>query len=431
MQSLYSSDVIITHIDDPVYNRSNQRSIFQLPNDKNILTNMRLGNIGVYATVASTYNGLIGALGCIDSIQLMDAQNTVLDELQNFPAYMGFKQYNSDPQTQHDSNPILHKNSMGMFYGGEMAADGTGQKIQKYEINDAARAVATTEAATATAWLLVSDVLPLLKTVLSINTQVLRDLRLIINYTQDNANYIIESGNGPFNTCQPLLIYDENTGPLKPFVPMAYKSIEHDKIYVDAVLANGTQMTNPQSVQHTINGFNNKKVGKMLIVKTPTLLSTYQDMAGVNMRYGKLGSIACFKEALQVDLNGHCLFNGDGITSDNERLALLTDNFGPCSTYPFANGSAYVELDANNRNSLIDIGNNVLSNLDYYGFLIQSEVSDLKINFRRVGVYVQNAANVDITTTASANQALELNLFAEVFKSVTSDNRGGYLVNYV
>tara|TARA_R110002096_G_scaffold17529_1_gene60774 strand:- start:146 stop:598 length:453 start_codon:yes stop_codon:yes gene_type:complete len=150
------------------------------------------------------------------------------------------------------------------------------------------------------------------------------------------------------------------------------------------------------------------------------------------MRYGKLGSIACFKEELQIDLNGHTLFNSDGITSDNERLALLTDNFGPCSTYPFANGLAYNDVDANNRSSLISVGNDVISNLDYYGFLVQSEVSDLQINFRRVGVYIQGVGGTtDITATSSANQALELNLFAEVFKSVTSDNRGGYLVNYV
>ena len=148
------------------------------------------------------------------------------------------------------------------------------------------------------------------------------------------------------------------------------------------------------------------------------------------MRYGKVASVACHKETLQISVNGSNIFSQDGLTKENQRLAMLSDVYSECSTYPFANGSAYVELDAVNRNVHIDVGNDIISQLDYYGVLVQSEVSDMKLNFSRMGVYVEKESDSsNITAEASVNQALTLNCFAEVSKMIMPQGNS-FVVQY-
>ena len=428
--SLYTNDNVKTHIIDPVYNRSKQRSVFELPNDSKLLSNIRIGNFGITANSATTYLGGIGALGCIDSIQLQTQDGTVVDQLLNFQLYQQYKQYARDNQRQKDRAPNLSKNQMGMFFGGITDANEAGQKITNYNINGPSRAVATTEDATARGWFSLSDCLGLLRNMPVINTGIMRDLRLIVNYDPSLVDVVTDTTNVPFNSTQPFLICDQlmNDAPM-PMQPVSYHTIEHDSIFVPAVAPSSSELTKVQPISRSLNGFRNKTIQRMLIAKTPSLLSSYQT-GGTNMRYGKVASISCHKETMQVAVNGSNIFAQDGLTKENQRLAMLADVYAECSTYPFANGSAYVEADAVNRNVHIDVGNDIISQLDYYGVLVQSQVSDMKLNFSRMGVYVEKQADSsNITAEASVNQALTLNCFAEVEKIIRADG-DGFVVQY-
>jgi hypothetical protein len=427
--SLYTNNTVRTHVIDPVYNRSKQRSVFELPNDANILSNLRIGNFGIIANTATTYLGGIGALGCIESIQLQTQDGTVIDQLQNFQLYSQYKQYARDNQRQKDRAPNLSKNQMAMSFGGITNASEVGQKITNYNINGPSRAILTSEALTAQGWFSLSDCLGILRNMPVINTGVMRDLRLIINYDPSLVDAVTDTVNVPFNTTQPFLIADQLLTPLMPMKPVSYHTIEHDSISVPAVAPTSAEVTKVQPISRSLNGFRNKSIQRMLIAKSPNLLSSYQT-GGVNMRYGKVASVSCHKETMQISVNGSNIFSQDGLTKENQRLAMLSDVYSECSTYPFANGSAYVELDAVDRNAHIDVGNDIISQLDYYGVLVQSSVSDMKLNFSRTGVYVEKASDSsNITAEASVNQALTLNCFAEVSKLIVPQGNS-FVVQY-
>ena len=430
--SIYSNNQVVTHILDPIFSRSNQRVEFRLPNDVKLLSNMRIGGLGAFANTAATYNGMVGGAGVIQSIHLLDGENAVLDQLLQAPIFNAFKNFNHTNQEQKDRLPNLSKNSMAMTFGGvEAAAAGNaGPKIELYDINSAARAIATSEAATSTTWLSVADMLPLLRQMLVVDTSVLRNLKLVIEISTDINSYASETASAPFGTTQPFLIYDQMVGDAPSFQNVEFTSIEHDRVSVPADVATQAQVIKVQTQNSRVGGFNNKSVVRMLIAKNPQLLSTFQT-TGTNMRYSNLASVACFKEQLQVRVNGQNMFAGNGLEKDNERLAMCNDVWGTTSSYNYSNGMAYLSADATNRNVDIDIGNDIISQLDYYGILINSEISDLQLNFSRTVVNVQNATPTDISATASVNQRLDLNIFCEVKKAIVSDGRGGYLVQYV
>ena len=431
--SLYASNQVKTTILDPVYNRSNQRCEFRLPNDAKVLSNMRLGNIGASANATgTTYNGISGGLGVIQSIHLMDSKNTVLDQLLEAPIFNSFKNFNKTNQEQKDRNPNLHKNNMAMFYGGisTSAAGNPGPKITLYDVNSPSRAVSTYDTTTARSWVSVADMLPLLRQMLVLDTVVLRDLKLVIEWSTNPDNYIIDTTKGPFATVQPILIYDEIIGGGPSFENVEYTSIEHDRVKLQGSIVSSTDLTKVQPLNARISGYNNKTIKRLLVVKSPLLQSTFQT-TNVNHRYSNTSSVSCFKEQLQLRVNGSNVFAGNGLTSENERLAMLNDVWGNCSCYNFGNGSAYLDADATDRNVDIDVGNNIISELDYYGIRVNSEISDLQLRFQRTVVYVENVGSSDITDTAGVNQDLNINLFAEVNKALISDGNGGYLVQYV
>ena len=432
--SLYTNSNVVTHIIDPVYNRSQQRSIFNIPNDTHILANMRLGGFGAISSTATTYLGGLGSLGVIDSVILETQDGTVIDQLQNFQLYQAFKNYNKTNQHNKDTSSNLAKTNNGSYFGGLTNATEQGIKIRNYNINPGSRAVLTTELLTSLGWLRLAEVLNVLKVMPVINTTILKDLRLIINYNSTLGEYLTDTGNGPFETSQPYLILDElKTDEQMPLLTTEFNSIEHDVINIDGIFPTAGELTKVQNVNRALHGFRNKSIQRMMVCKEPTLPSSYQETPGVNTRFGKVASVACHKEVLQVSVNGMSLWTENGINKENQRLAMLNDVYDGFNTYPFLNGTAYLETDAVNRNMHYKEGNNDLSMNDYYGCLIQSEISDLKINFSRTGVYVATGATpaVDITNTASVNQALNMHFFAEVKKVLVPAGDNGFLVQYL
>jgi hypothetical protein len=319
-----------------------------------------------------------------------------------------------------------------------------GPKINNYNLSS--NGMTEDENTTGKALFYVSDMLPILKNMLMINTSTFKNLKLVVNFSNNLSNWsenvtLPIVGQPNFGSVQPFLLFDEMVGQNVPNANFDFFSVEHDRFVVDAVgtsVLSATNQVSRQQITNKLSGFDNKSVKRMLLVKTPQLKTTYQTAVNINTMYGPLGSKAFFNESLQVRLNGANLYAGAGINKENQRLAMLTDTFGNSGAYPFGNGSAQVNdnvTDAS-RGLNINLGNSVISELDYYGINLNATVSDLQIEFGRDCLFVvDNTGGAGVgsnaaTNAASINQQIFINAFAEVKKSIIFQPDGSYLVVY-
>ncbi len=448
--SIYNSQVK-THIIDPVYNRSNFRAEYRLEPNTIFLSNMRLIGLGAIGTGGDgSYNGLVGSLGVIKQISLYD-DNQLLDQLLQAPTFLGFKKYNTPNEVNMDLNADLIKNRSGNIINGNNAgANQVGRKVSEFLRPNHNGELGQVENLTSKGYLPLKDVFPLLRNLVSMDTSVFKNLKVIVEYNEDVDEYAKETNNTPYNTIEAQLVADEIVGDvgkskLGGFKGVSYQSIEHDrvvipKMVIDSDYGDGSVAPLDGKQQQTlhINGFNNKTLGRMLIVKNPTLLANYKT-GNNNLRQGKLMSVANNKEELQCRVNGSSILTGSGLSNINQRLGMLHDVWGKCSSYPFCNGTAYTMINATNRNTQILGGHNDIGVLDYYGLNINDKIEDLQIDFSRTAVYIysQNPVNhparklVDdaLSNGSVYNQAINLNIYAEVYKTITPQG-GGYVVQY-
>ena len=133
--------------------------------------------------------------------------------------------------------------------------------------------------------------------------------------------------------------------------------------------------------------------------------------------YGIYASQNLYKETLQIRVNGRNLFPRSGLVGDNERLASLTDNFGPMLSYPSSNSQG---VDATN---LVTRNNDLAGQLDYDGVLIGDYINDLQIQLGRTGTASTDARKPNTTT-------LDVHCFAEIMKTMRL-TATGYNISYV
>ena len=436
----YYSNQLKTHIIDPVYDRTNFRTEFRLEPESLYLCDARLVNIG--ATSASggkTFNELVGCYGVIKQISLQD-DSQVLDQLLEANKFLAFKQYNKPNQVSQDLSVHLTQNSIASASSQNVGAQ-TVAKIETWNVVGNASGTNASPYAGSLGWLSLKEVFPLLGALDTqnkgiVDTTFFKNLKVVIEYHTDPNEYMKDASDTVPQTVEPQLIIDEIIGenPLskyKGFQGVSYKSIEHDRVICPAVAPTATVTLSPQSNVFHLHGFNNKTVGRMLIIKSPTLEANYK-AGNDNIAGGKLGSHNQNGESLIVEVNGSNVFSGSGLTGDNQRLGMLHDSWGECSSYNFCNEQAYVEADAVNRNTRVKTGTLDMGILDYTGFTINGEVKDLQLKFNRNGVSQVNASSFrqDATTASPYNTALEVNVYAEVMKNISVAGEA-YTVNYV
>ena len=453
--SIYNSSVK-THIIDPVYSRNNFRAEYRLEPETIYLTNWRLLNVGAIGTTGNkAYNGLVGALGVIKHISLYD-DNQLLDQVLEAPMWLGFKAVNNKNQDSMDLENNLRKNRIGNCLSGrDTGADMEGLKLDEWNVNNAVTGKLDGTLRGDRGYLRLKEVFPLLNNMDgAIPTTMFKNLKVVVEYSQDIDEFMGTTDDTGTQTTEPILIVDEVVGEkgvqkFGNFKGVSYTSIEHDRVNVPALVvdlgagAGGDfSNTNPSPLKQTtlhINGFNNKTVGRCLMVKTPTLLSSYKTGNG-NHRVGKLGSYAFVGEAVQVRVNGSSIFSGRGLTNPAQRQALVNDVWGVSSFEPFSHLVGYSEADAANRSGKYHGGNNDMGNLDYWGWSVNNKVQDFQIDYDRRANYIftggappdaaNKAANDADSTASRFNQAIEINLFCEVYKSIVVSGNS-YQVVYV
>ena len=164
--------------------------------------------------------------------------------------------------------------------------------------------------------------------------------------------------------------------------------------------------------------------------------TSYKINANESNRYGKNQSMSFLGEKLNLRVDGQTVLAGEGIDRSEQRMAMLTDTWGMCSSYPFSSSLVNAQDENSNRSTRVLGGEKDYSVLDYYGLFLNRPIGDLQIDFTRDGYYVAVEGQNQAARNASSalinnNRGFNLNVYAEVFKSIVPNGSGGYSINYV
>lgn len=414
--SFYTSG-IHTKSYNPTSNSTNFRTEIRLNDPDTVyLSNLRLCALGFVTPAGATQvNQLMGYYSVIKNLSLMDG-NVVLDQVLDFNKYAGFRCFNKSNDDNYSANNELKKNNMGFVTTGEASAQN--------EVISKLRAAQTSPTSTSNqpgAWLSLKDYLAFLDSSQFLPSSVFKDLRLVIEY-ETALTDLMPNGTNPMQTIEPFLMVDmltnENakTNAMRGFKGVVFQPVEHSRVYVPAMEPTVGDPNPRQEVTFTINSYANKTVNRLLVIKSP--IST------TSTHYGKLGSVGMFKESVQLNINGSNLLPGNGLTSFNQRQAMLHDLWGDCDSVIPGN---WAINSCNSVNSPV----NVVGQTDYTSVMVQNFVEQFQYIFGRTGQYNTATGPGASQQALMNNQALNLNMFAEVNKLLQVNPDGTYSIRYI
>lgn len=414
--SFYTSS-IHTKSYNPTSNSTNFRTEIRLNDPDTVyLSNLRLCALGFVTPAGATQvNQLMGYYSVIKNLSLMDG-NVVLDQVLDFNKYAGFRCFNKSNDDNYSANNELKKNNMGFVTTGEASAQN--------EVISKLRAAQTSPTSTSNqpgAWLSLKDYLAFLDSSQFLPSSVFKDLRLVIEY-ETALTDLMPNGTNPMQTIEPFLMVDmltnENakTNAMRGFKGVVFQPVEHSRVYVPAMEPTVGDPNPRQEVTFTINSYANKTVNRLLVIKSP--IST------TSTHYGKLGSVGMFKESVQLNINGSNLLPGNGLTSFNQRQAMLHDLWGDCDSVIPGN---WAINSCNSVNSPV----NVVGQTDYTSVMVQNFVEQFQYIFGRTGQYNTATGPGASQQALMNNQALNLNMFAEVNKLLQVNPDGTYSIRYI
>ncbi len=390
----------------------------------------RIANLGLFGRDNVNYNRLVGAYGIISKIEVLDG-GTQLDSIDNFPLWSAFKAYNKPNSQNLDLDNILACSDVGNYVAEESNSEGA---VVPWNPKATSQVTKVAEADTNKAWLDLNCI-NFFAGMKSIDTSVYKNLRVILYYNSDYDQMIENTTNTSFSTCRPVMVVDEVLS--DPKGKLKYEGHSYNALYHDVgnwpaqTIASGVA-TDKQEIR--LNGFNNKAVSRMLIMKVPKKSAVYKnDTTNVNYRTGPLCSVSNANESLQVLLDGEPIFpqRVEGLTKPNQRLSYLNQAWGECSCPPFMNSQAYaVATQAEDRGKRVPDGDNVISMMDVYGFRVdKAPITGLDLHFQRTNHFVTGAGTgVSATLTANAisNSSQDIHVFGEVPRQIVLDGNGGY-----
>ena len=408
--AFYTSS-IQTQLIDPRLDQTNKRAEFRFNKDTTYLSNLRLCNVGITATT-DAYNFGAGFYECIKSIRLLDG-NTELTSTPalEFGRYMAFKNYQKENSSNRSINHFL--NGSGMGYEVQGLNDNALTSSRLLQNTHLPQSYNTTLATTRRGWLDLKTALPMLESLLMLDTTIFKNLRIVVEY-----NSAVGTAQ---NTTTPLLIADAmknesvRSSMKSQFKGVEYIEVEHDRFNVNVMTPAPTAgAPNPvQQLSQQFKGFDNKVVTRLLVCKQPNAPTT--DALLVSLK--KLGSVLGCNEKMNIRVNGRTMLVGDGLDTPNKSLASIVDTFGDCNTF-FNQQQQNTQQDGRSMigAELLD----VLGEQDYKGFLIDERVEQAECTFQAAGI--QN--------DSISNMPLVLHFFGEIRKTMQMNADGTYLLAY-
>jgi hypothetical protein len=430
--SLYSDEQLKTEYFDPSIFIDKNRMIFNLSGHHlAYLPNMRITDLALTRSARDTkLNRLAGIYSLIKNARLLDGA-TELSALREANRFLGFKNQNQNRGYAMSVRNELVGSAIGFEYCGE------DRKLRQagYEPDGAG----DTKANSGTFTIDLREVFPILKSISHLPTDLFRNLRVEIEFENLStpALDIFVDANQDGSVQRPLLAVDYLDNPMivKKMEPalktLGWLEIEEDSFFVSREDATaGASQEKVQTANEKSMGFQNKHVERILIAKE---IVDVQDGNGflngniVRPAYGPVGSYACFREKLQVRLNGKNVLPREGLTQPNEMLSYLVDTWGDCALYPEANttdvgiGMANV---INEDGAVITAADDFRGAHSYFGLYLGEKIDDLQINYERTNLHDTRAI------VRPTNENMRVHVYGEVKKALMV-NGGKYNVVYV
>lgn len=428
---------------DSVYDRTNFRTEFRFDPNQVYLSNMRLLNLGAVCNndVGETfsYNFLVGTYGIIKQITLYDGNET-LSNLVDFNRYSAFKSFTTKNDDNNSVIKFLQVNNLGYVYTDVDTTDATDNRVTsgKIERLDGAGQLLNTEETTTKGWLSLRDCIPFLAASQYVPTNIFKNLRLVIEYDTNSQNFA-KNAVQTFKSTEPFLCADMMVNSkVAEQMMMEYKSLswtdlETDRVVLPAILNATATVVNPsQEVKFNINGFNNKRVNRVVMCNQATSELTYKPDDNINAEFytdfSNMSSMGMLEQSLQVIVNGSNLFT-EPINSANKRLAVLVDNYGD-ATMPLGYGYVSGLTGESDATSLVSKSLEILNNTDYSVFNLGGQrVQELVLEYKRRGQFNSTASLVN-QRFQRFNQQLNLVLYGEVQKTLLLGKKGDYIISY-
>ena len=437
--SLYSGN-IVSDLIDPNTNVQNRKVEFKLNPHSGYYNNLRVANLGV-RVAGKNYDQLAGVYGVLKNIYLYDGRRE-LDSLREANRYLGFTNLLYPNEVNQSQRHKLVKHNIGY------SIDDSKKIQQRFQLDLNGGAEDQTTAnnnegdSTRLGYLDLRQALPLLQNMIYLDTdQTFKNLKVVIEFETKIEKVLTNNANA-FNVEAPILIADEILDPnmrmklAKEMTGAVWNCIEHDQFQVAgnlSVNADADTRAVEQTTNKKVDGFNNKQVSRVVIMKERTDQANLINANNV-VGFGQLSSVAQHKEKVQVVLNGKPLFAGnDGIENEGYKAQLLSMTFGNINLAPYDNLEC-IGSDSPVANSVHKTGvrplvankqSNETGGLNYIGFSIEDKINDLQVTYKRTNVkYTNGEANQPL------NAPLNIHLYAEVRKQITISG-GNYQINYV
>ena len=400
--SIYSQQKVNTHYIEPSLHNANRSTEFRIAHQGKILPNLRLIEVGYIQNAAQTpqYNRLCGVKTMIKNIHLYDGKTT-LSSLSDAPHYQGFKNFNQDVTANKSLDATMSQTAIAVIGAKE---ESNADIMQFAEVPR--QASANTSAATGKAWIDLRDYFPVLKVLNHLDTEnVFHNLRIVVEY-ELTSDLVVEADNRAGTANSPRLVYDaiEDSSQAAPNpASVSWAEIESDRF--DCADPAGAA----QTVNARINGFTNKSLGKLVMIKTLQDRSAFVS-TNIVLGVGSLGSVAQQDEKVQLTINGTQRFPRDGLDSKGNRgVAMMVDLWGECSSFPFAAIPNVQNLGEESQGALTTCAGQIsYITYDHSG----ERVGDFEVNYQRTG-------NTGAGAPSYVDNALTVKMYGEVFKTMT------------
>ena len=434
------SNVVKTRILDPrTFNQNRCEFRLDESNSKVFLSNLRLINLGATSN-NSNYNVFaLGHAGCIQSLHLYSG-NQLLDQLRDVPSWLAFHNTNNTTKVNAGKVPLGGSSvaflSQGQtdWAGDNQTPDTTDNTINyvPFGLNFKTDLTGdTNDVADNTGWVSVKDMLPFLKSAMSLPTKVLTNLRLVVQFNglAQNNKLRVANGDTEIKIIEPSLVVDEvmegaeSEALEKGFMGVSYDAIESDKLVVPAItnpidepeVNGGVKAT---SNTFLVNSFSNKYVKKLILATQPTDPATYSEgdfgISENAIIYASVPSMSMWDTNVQVRVNGQNKIYGNGFEGWNRRLGQLVDTCGEMVVPLTMNTPSYLNFDT-------DINNSSFRGMaDWTAVPIEEYVKECKITFGRSAIL----GNADL------NQRLQLLVFGIVQKTLRVNPDGSFNIFY-
>lgn len=403
--SIYSSGKVKTKLVEPTTENKNLSVEFRI--HEPVLPNLRLVDVGTTSSGGTAYNELIGIKGLIRSIFLYDGQ-LKLDGCPDVSRFLAFKNLNKSNTFNRNLNRFLSLSQQG--YGMDQTNILTNAPLTP-------NSIATTDVASNKGRIELNEYLPLLDNLSVLDPSVFKNgLRIVIEFNQDSQFWEQTIGTSHITSRMRLIMDCVSYGSFQnnPSV-VQWNAIESDRFVSDALDKAATTLKRPET--HTLNGFNNKSVSRILMCKNYNLTSKNVNGSAV-VGYGPYASFAQLDEVVQVTVNGAQLLPRNGVEGSNRMLSMLNDTWGESNVFI---GNNQIAMSDPTKHLVTDLQSKV-GQVSYFGCYVNQPVKNFQVTLTRSGL-------IDTGDRTPTNEALLCSVFAEVSKIMTF-NASGYDISY-